>query len=290
MHSRANRRKHSKQQTPRHQIDTSARFSYTHPISMPPIRVVAPCAIATRMRIGLLLGMQLLTPPLYVPLCVCPFVCMALPCVCPSVYVSLCVYPSYVCPSVYISPHVCIPSCACLFRVYLSRVYSSVCMSPPRVRPSVCVSLCMCILQVYVPQCVYPFVCMSLRAFVSSVCMSLRVHVPPCLYPFVYMALLYGCPFRVYPSYVSECMSLRMYVPSVCMTIQCVCLSCICSSCLVYVFPCVCPLRRYDHSVRMSTRVYVLHALCMSFPCVCPLHMYICTYIHFTVCIIFEPF
>ena len=43
MHFQADRRKHPKQQTPRHQIDTSARFSYTHVIFMLPIRVCALC-------------------------------------------------------------------------------------------------------------------------------------------------------------------------------------------------------------------------------------------------------
>ena len=125
----------------------------------------------------------------YVPLCVSPSVCMILlcssppyscitpPCVyLPHIYVhSTCISPSCVCPFRVYVPSVCMsPPYVCPLHVYVPSAY----MSPPRGVSFVGMFLCLVVmhmpLRVYVIPCacsfcVYiPFVCLSLRMYVSS--------------------------------------------------------------------------------------------------------------------------
>lgn len=135
--------------------------------------------------------------------------CMSLPRVCPSVYVSLHVYILFVCV---VCIHLCVcPLCVCACYVYVTNcVCTSVCMSFCTYILSVGMfPLCMS-LRVRVTLGVCHSVCVYLRSFyvsISSVCMS-----PACVYPFMYMPLCVYvfCVyfFHVYPSFICVLTSL----------------------------------------------------------------------------------
>lgn len=67
MHFQVDKGKHPEQQTLSHPIDTSACYSYTYPIFMPPICMLGFMLLPTGMRMCLFLDIRLLTPSQYKP-------------------------------------------------------------------------------------------------------------------------------------------------------------------------------------------------------------------------------
>ena len=188
-----------------------------------------------------------LTSPQYVALCVRRSVCILPPCACP-LRVSKCILFTCICCSVNMS----LP-CACFLRmhvapcVYLFGIHEIFSCS-----------------QVY-----FSYMCMLLRGYVFSECISSPVCMsPPCACLFMCMSPSYVIcisPSCVYPS---MCISFHAYVaPYVCCSIYVLF--------RVYVIPCVYPLHVYVPSVGMSFNIYfqsgvllpcVQSVLCMSSP------------------------
>ena len=208
-----------------------------------------------------------------------------LPCVSPSLYMSLPVHPSLytflLCTFLPIYVFPCVrPSLCKFFPVYGPSLYTSL---PVCVLPCVCSSLCTSA-PVYVPLCVHP----SLLSF------SLYTSLPVYVFPYISLFLYTSLPLYIFSVFISFCIFvlspcvhlLRVYIllyfcsislctsaprlcPSICLFLYvcvflCVCLTG-CTFCREYifvgVFPTMCALHILPYTSTVCTFHFVVYTL-----------------------------